>query len=127
MTRILAALACLSLAAIPAAAQDATPLSLEQRMLLRCSAVFAIVAGEQSRGVASAAAYPPLAQRGREYFVRASARLMDELELSREQLTAHLQAEVGALQAGATEAGDRAKFIDGVMRPCLTALDASGL
>jgi hypothetical protein len=127
MTRLLAALACLSLAAAPAAAQDAKPLSLEQRMLLRCSAVFAIVAGEQQRGLASASAYPPLAQRGREYFVQASARLMDELPLSREQLTARLQAEVAALESGSTQAGDRAKFIDSVMQPCLVGLDASGL
>jgi uncharacterized protein (DUF58 family) len=67
-------------------------------MLLRCSAAFAIVAGEQQRGVASARAYPPLGERGREYFVRASVRLMDDLKLTREQVDASLRAEVEALQ-----------------------------
>jgi 2-keto-3-deoxy-L-rhamnonate aldolase RhmA len=96
-------------------------------MLLRCSAVFAIVAGEQQRGVASALAYPPLGERGREYFVRASARLMDDLKLTREQVEASLRAEVEALQQGIGEAAEPAGYIDSVMQPCLSALEASAL
>src|SRR5690606_28318022 len=115
------------LLAFPATAQDAPSASLEQAMLLRCSAAFAIVADEQQRGLASARAYPPLAERGREYFVRAGARLMDELGLSREQLQARLRGEVEALRSAATEAGDSAAYLDGVMQPCLAALEASGL
>ena len=80
-------LLALALFAVPASAQQpARPaMSLEQQMLLRCSAAFAIVADQQARGLASAGAYPPMAQRGREFFVRSSARLMDELHLPREQ------------------------------------------
>ena len=128
MTRIIAILAA-GLLALPATAQDAPAqsVSLEQAMLLRCSAAFAIVADEQQRGLASARAYPPLAERGREYFVRAGARLMDELGLSREQLQARLQAEVRAIQLGSTEADDPAVYLDGLMQPCLAALEASGL
>jgi hypothetical protein len=126
MTRFLAVLAAAPLAA-PAAAQTAPQLSLEQTMQLRCSAAFAIVADEQQRGVASARAYPPLGERGKEYFVRSGARLMDDLHLTREQLQAALKGEVEGLQKQAIEAQDPAAFVDGVMRPCLLALDASGL
>jgi len=115
------------LLAVPGAAQEPPPLSLEHRMLLRCSAAFAIVAGEQERGLASALAYPPLAERGREFFVRSSVRLMDDLALSREQVEASLLAEVGALQKASAEAADTVLYVDSVMQPCLSVLEASGL
>ena len=117
----------LALLTAPAAAQEPPPLTLEHRMLLRCSAAFAIVAGEQRRGVATALAYPPLAERGREYFVRSSVRLMDDLAITREQVEASLRGEVEALQKAAAEAADPAGYVDGVMQPCLAALEASGL
>ena len=116
-----------ALLASPAAAQQAPSFTLEHRMLLRCSAAFGIVAGEQQRGVASAASYPPLAERGREYFVRASVRLMDDLGLTREQVEASLRTEVEGLQTAAGEAADPAAYLDSVMRPCLSALETSGL
>jgi hypothetical protein len=123
------ALLLLSVAAtaVPATAQEAPPFTLEHRMLLRCSAAFAIVAAEQQRGVPSAAAYPPLGERGREYFVRASVRLMDELKLTREQVEASLRAEVEGLQKASAETSNSAGGIDSVMQPCLSALEASGL
>lgn len=116
-----------ALLAVPATAQDAPPLTLEHRMMLRCSAAFAIVAGEQQRGVVTAQAYPPLAQRGREYFARTGAQLMDELKLTREQVEASMREEAGAVQKAAAEAPDRAAYLDSLVRPCLSALDASGL
>ena len=75
----------------------------------------------------SALAYPALGERGREYFVRASARLMDDLALTREQVEASLRAEVEGLQKASAETADPAAGIDSVMRPCLSALEASGL
>ena len=115
-----------ALLAAPAAAQEPPRFTLEHRMLLRCSAAFAIVAGEQQRGAASALAYPALGERGREYFVRASVRLMDDLKLTREQVEASLRAEVEELQEASGHAAP-ARDIDSVMRPCLSALEASGL
>jgi hypothetical protein len=124
--RILAFLA-LAVIAAPAVAQDAPrPMSLEQQMLLRCSAAFAIVAGEQQRGMPSARVYPPLAERGKEFFVRAGARLLDELQLSRAEIQGRLQAEVETLRAGSRKAGD-GPLLESVMPPCLAALDASGV
>jgi hypothetical protein len=116
-----------ALLALPAAAQEAPRYTLEHRMLLRCSAAFAIVAGEQARGAATASAYPPLAERGREFFVRSSVRLMDDLALTREQVEASVRAEVEGLQKASAEAADPAGYVDGVMQPCLSALEASGL
>jgi hypothetical protein len=116
-----------ALLSVPAGAQEPPPYTLEQRMLLRCSAVFAIVAAEQRRGVAAALAYPALGERGREYFVRSSAQLMDDLRLTREQVEASLRAEVEGLHKASAEAPEPAGYIDGVMRPCLSALEASGL
>lgn len=110
-----------------AAAQDAPAFTLEQRLLLRCSATFAIVAGEQARGQEMALAYPPLAERGREYFVRASVKLMDELQLTREQVEASLRVEVDALQRASVDAADPAEYVNNLMEPCLSALEASGL
>ena len=118
---------CAALLAVPAAAQEQPAFTLEHRMLLRCSAAFAIVAGDQQRGVASALAYPPLAERGREYFVRASVRLMDDLKLTREQVEASLRAEVAGLQKSAGEVAEPSAYLDSVMQPCLSALEASKL
>jgi hypothetical protein len=115
-----------ALLAAPVAAQE-PPLTLEHRMLLRCSAAFAIVATQQQSGTASALAYPPLGERGREYFVRSSVRVMDELQLSREQVEARLRTEVEALRKASSEAADPAAYLDGVMEPCLSALEVSGL
>ena len=96
----LAAAIAATLAAAPAAAfapsQAPTPvprLSLDHRMLVRCSAAFAIVATGQQNGNAEALRYPDLAERGREFFVRTSAQVMDEAGLDREQISAALSAE----------------------------------
>lgn len=110
----------------PADASLPTP-STEQAMLLRCSAAFAIVAGDQARGLPVATAYPPLGTRGKEFFVRASAQLMDDLHISREQVQAMMQQQVDQLQRGSNHAKDHAAYVDQVMQPCLEVLEASGL
>ena len=113
--------------ALPAAAQAPPALSLEQKMQLRCSAAFAIIASEQQRGIRSEGTYPPLGVRGKEFAVRAGARLMDELKLSREQYQAMFKAEVESLQRSSIEADNAGAYVDAVMQPCLSALEASGL
>ena len=89
------------LLAVPLAAQDAAPvppqLSLEQRMLLRCSAAFALVANRQQSGEDWALAYPPLAQQGREFFVRATAQLADETGVEPSALAPMLRVEADSL------------------------------
>ena len=106
---------------------DEPSLSPGQAMMLRCSAAFALVAGDQARGVEPALAYPPLAARGKEFFVRASAQLMDQLHVSREQVQAMLGEQAEQLRRGTSEARDPAAYLASVMQPCLEELEASGL
>ena len=119
MIRALIPLA-LAAVAVPAAAQEAPAdplpeLSLDQRMLARCSAAFALIAEGQANGNAAALRYPPMREAGSEFFVRAGARLMDEAGLTRAQLTALLQAEAQALWAEGT--------LEDVMPACLPLLN----
>lgn len=116
MPRILAPLALLALPLSPiATAQDAVaPLNLEQRMLLRCSAAFATVAQGQANGDAAAFAYPDLRERGQEFFVRASAQVMDEAGLDRARLAEVLTTEAQDIRDSGTLAQ--------VMPACLSLL-----
>lgn len=119
MNRILTPVALLAALAGPAAiAQPAPQLSLEHRTALRCSAAFAIVATLQERGAAKE--YPPLGERGREFFVRASAQVMEEAGMDRAAVAAQLQSEAQDL------AGNAAK-LEAVMPACLLLLDSSGI
>lgn len=106
-------LAAAALAAAPA--PDLTP---PQAAALRCGVVFALGSRMQADGKPVAAAWPALATRGREYFVRVFARLMDDTGASREQLTAMAGQETAALKGDAALAS--------AMPACLALLDASG-
>jgi hypothetical protein len=115
----------LLLAALPAplAAQNGL---VDLSTALRCSAAFGLIAAEQQRGIASALKdYPPLSQRGREFFVQTGARLMDEQKLTREQVQARFKAEVDLLQAEVIAAPDPAAKVRSIMVPCLALLDAT--
>lgn len=120
MTKVLLLLAVALLAA-PASAQVAPPpqLTLEHRMLLRCSAAFALIAYRQQAGDPEVAQYPPLKERGGEFFVRASARVMDEAKLDRAAISQALEGEARGLLRGGT--------LTAVMPVCLSALDAADL
>ncbi|WP_271439426.1 hypothetical protein [Pontixanthobacter luteolus] len=95
------------------------PVSLEQKTALRCAAAFAIVADGQSRGNAEASNWPALGERGREFFVRVSAQMMDEVGLERGQVAALIQREAQDLwDSGETQQ---------VMPSCLLLLETSGI
>ena len=87
---------------------------------MRCAAAFALVAQAQAAGDAEALAYPALGERGREFFVRTAARLIDETGLDRNGVAQLLSAEAGRLtqEEGALER---------TMPACLMLLTASGL
>lgn len=113
MTPVLAALV---LVAAPATAPALAP---PQSAALRCGVVFAMGSKMQRDGKPAAAAWPPLATRGKEYFVRVFARLMDDTGASRDQLSAMAGSEAAALQ------GDGA--VVAAMPACLVLLDAAGV
>ena len=107
--------------AVPPASPSAPPaLSLEQRSAARCSAAFALVAGAQERQEAWALGWPDLRVRGKEYFVQATARLMDETGADRGGIMGIVDGEVAVF------AKDYAALRN-VMPACLVSLDASGL
>lgn len=115
---------------LSAAAQPAPPASgavradlpIEQQTALRCATAIAIATERQRAGTAGSEDWPDLLenQRGREFFVRSLARLIDDTGLSREELAARGRAEAETLSA------DRATF-DAVMPACLLMMRASGL
>lgn len=117
-------LAALALSAAPLAAQQtatASPqLGLQQQTALRCSAAIAVASALQESGDAPAMEdYPPLAERGREFFVRSTAKVMEETGMTREQIAAALEAEARDLA--------KPRRLQEVMPACLLLLDASGL
>ena len=119
------AAAALCLPAVPLVAQEPAPeaalptLNLDQRMLLRCSATFALVAFRQEAGVDWAVALPPMGERGREFFVRTSALLMDEAGIGPDTLDLLLSREAESIVA--------ANQIEAMMPLCLNLLDQTGL
>jgi len=133
MNRTLLALATASLLVQPLAAQApatqvpapaAPQVDADTAAGLRCAAAFAIVASEQRRGLPTALGFPPLAERGREYFVRVGARAMDRTKLSREAVRGLLEADVARLQEEAKASADPEAAVMNVMNPCLARLEA---
>lgn len=98
---------------------SAPALSPESRALLRCSAAFAIVSRRQANGDPAAQRWPALAVRGREFFVRSLAQLMDETGLDRDGIAWLAAAEAKTLQ----DSGEAYRM----MPSCLVMLEASGV
>ena len=92
-------------------------LSLDEQEKLRCAATFALVAGLQQRQQETP--FPVLGTRGQEYFLQATAEVMDSAGLNRKDLTERLQ----ALAATLAEPGR----LEAAMPSCLASLDSSGL
>ncbi|MFL0357618.1 hypothetical protein ACI5KX_14230 [Erythrobacter sp. GH1-10] len=110
----------LSAALLAVSAEAPAPaLSQESKALLRCSAAFAIVSHGQSVGNEAALKWPRLDTRGREFFVRSLAQLMDETGLDRDGISALVSTEAQGLW-------DRQE-VDKVMPSCLVMLEASGV
>lgn len=126
---VAASLAAALLMGVPLAAQAPAPAAAPAQVdadtaaSLRCAAAFAIVASEQRRGLPTALGFPPLAERGREYFVRVGARAMDRTKLSREAVRGLLEAEVAKLQDEAKGSADPEAAVMNVMNPCLERLE----
>ena len=112
--------AALALQPAPAAPlSEPAPLSQENRALLRCAAAFALVAKGQAQGDPQTTAWPDLSVRGREFFVRAMAQVMDATGRDRDGIAA-------LANAAARGLADRGE-VDQIMPSCLLMLEASGL
>lgn len=129
MIRILALIAALALGSLaaPAAAQDAQSeapnyppnINIEQRMLVRCSAAFALLTNRQESGEEWALAYPLLGARGQEFFIAATSRVITEAQLADEHIEYLLRAEAEQLLEG--------DLLADILPVCLRLLDQSGL
>lgn len=130
MTRISAPILALAAAAsLAAPAQSQAPpqaaapvpiLTAEQATALRCGVGFGVIHRLQADGAAAGKRFPALENRGREYFVRVAAKVMDETGADR--------AAVGKLVAAqnAELVGDEAKLA-AIMPGCVALLEAAGL
>ena len=98
-------------------APEPSPLSLQQNTALKCSAAFALGAAAQARG--QGREWPALAERGREFLVRSSAKVMDETGWSRDLVALKLKEQATSLAVPGT--------LSATMPACLLLLDASGL
>ncbi|MEL7729193.1 hypothetical protein AAG612_06630 [Citromicrobium bathyomarinum] len=98
---------------------EAMPLPADQQGALRCSAAFALIAERQRQGEEAALAYPPLGERGREFFVQSGAWLMDEAGLDRQAIELRIRKQANAILAEGS--------LDEIMPPCLLMLEASGI
>lgn len=88
-----------------------------QQTGLRCSAAFAIVTKFQESG--QALEFPLMKQRGREFFVRTAANIMDDTGIDRDAIAAIMQRDA----AGFANKDD----LKATMPACLLLLDASGI
>lgn len=108
----------------PAAAQQngagLPRLTLVQEAAVRCGAAFAIVSADQARGV-PIAGWPPLGVRGKEFFVRTGARVMDETGATRDQVQALFARAASELVVGTPAPTARLELLRG---PCLSMLAA---
>ena len=110
----------IAVAPVPADSAEAeeTKLSLENRSLLRCAAAFALVVRAQKDGEESALKWPELGERGREFFVRALAQVMDQTGYDREGLARVTGVEAQQIR----DSGE----LDKMMPACLVMLENSG-
>lgn len=100
----------------PAELAKLTPAS---QIALRCSAAFALVSYGQEHGNDAALNWPNIDPRGREYFVRVMAQIMDQTGLDRDSVSRLASYEAQQLL-------DQGQ-IDAIMPQCLALLEQSGV
>lgn len=126
MTRTLPILlTAAAMAAAPISPAYAQPVPVDLDTAVTCAVVFGIIASEQQRGVPGADRYPPLAGRGKEFFVQIGARLIDERHLERDQARGQFEARANSLQADLAAAPDPKARLGELASPCLVLLDAT--
>lgn len=117
---VLVAAQAASTAPVEQAPSPAPPtLSAPQAAALRCGVVFAMGAKMQAEGKPAAAGWPELGAKGREYFVRTAARIMEETGADRAAIQALAAAQLASLK-------DDAAIADAVPG-CLVLMDAAGV
>ena len=105
----------------PAPTMEVVDLPIEQQTALRCGVAIAIATEAQRARNAEGRDWPDLVEgnRGREFFVRSMARLMDDTGMAREDIALRGRKEAEHLAQDGN--------LDAVMPACLLMMEASGL
>lgn len=122
MKRFALAAAAASALIVPLAAEAqpaAPPLAAQER----CAALFALVAAEQNSKTPGADRFPPLSERGRDFFVATGLRLMDEVKMPEAEMEPHFRALIARMRAEYAAAPNRNARVDAEMATCLPMLD----
>lgn len=113
-----AALICATLA-VPVPALAAAPLTPAQEFKLHCGMVFAAIAAAQEEKDPRGNAYPPMEDRGKEYFVRAVNGAMQSTGMTMDEMKNLLMPQ--AQELAQKDALEKAAPL------CLKSLEESGL
>lgn len=125
---MLALLSALALGAAPASpptppivliAPPTPVLTSDQQVAMDCAVAFGLLAGNQREGRPGASRWPAMGPRHREFFVRVSAKLIDDYGIGRMQIT-------NLARASARRFAADPEKLDAAMPGCLALLEASG-
>ena len=118
-----AAVALLALAAGTAAVAAPAPLTPDQAKSVQCVAQLSIIAAQQEEGIASALAYPPLAESGARFAQMVGEQVMQAHGLSKEAVRDAFIAGVAAEQKRATAGGGARELPRGEVVACIERME----
>lgn len=115
---LLALALALALASSPATvlADQVKPDDLDQRV--RCAAIFALLARDQNKKLPEAAAYPPVEEKGKAFFMATGLRLFAERKVDASTVRTFFQGEVDKFQGEVVAAKDPRAHFDTAFRSC---------
>lgn len=118
MSNRIATLLALALAASPAFALADRPKSDDLDQRVRCSAIFALLARDQNLKLPEAAAYPPMDDKGKAFFMDTGMRLFAERKVDAGTVRTFFQSEVEKFQGEVVAAKDPKAHFDAAFRSC---------
>lgn len=106
----------------PVVFTDLSQIPVEEAAAPRCGIVFAFVDGAQKVGDPRAKDWPKIEKtNGKEFFVRAMAKLMEDRNLTRDQISVIVSNEINRLAA------DDFVIVNQLKQPCMMMKKAAGL
>lgn len=118
MSNRIANLLALALAASPAIALADQPKTDDLDQRVRCSAIFALLARDQNLKLPEAAAYPPMEDKGKAFFMDTGMRLFAERKVEPGTVRAFFEGEVDKFQGEVASAKDPKAHFDAAFRSC---------
>lgn len=118
MSNRIATLLVLALAASPAIALADQPKTGDLDQRVRCSAIFALLARDQNKKLPEAAAYPPMEEKGKAFFMDTGMRLFAERKVEPATVREFFQSEVDKFQGEVASAKDPKAHFDAAFRSC---------